>query len=40
MNKLKNKLYDIRKSVDEGIVEGYAIGIYNKIEVCIEAMNA
>ena len=37
MDQLKNKLYDIKESVDEGIVERYAISIYNRIEACFES---
>ena len=37
MNQLKNKLYDILESVDEGMVERYAISIYNRIEAFIES---
>ena len=37
MNQLKNMLYDIWESVDEGMVRRYAMSIYNRIEACIES---
>ena len=37
MNQLLNKLYDIFESVDEGMVERYAISIYNRIKAFIES---
>ena len=37
MNQLKNKLYDVWESVNEGIVERYTMSIYNRIEACIES---
>ena len=32
-----NNLYDIWESVYEGMIERYAMSIYNRIEACIES---
>ena len=37
INQLKNKLYDIWESFDEGMVERYTMSIYNRIKACIES---
>ena len=37
INQLKKKLFDIWESVDEGMIERYAMSIYNRIEACIKS---
>ena len=40
MNQLKNKQYDIWESVDDVMVERYAISIYSRIKAVLEVMNS